>query len=208
MPDRLTKKQKQMVSDLDAISSLVGVDYWNILGFGSKYRTGILMSMTRELIRGEVITMYTLIDEHLGSKICDYMFGNATFIRLWKTKKFQRFNYYVIEKMSLMEKLAFVKDVYKVPRAIASDIEAINALRNALAHAFLPENLRAYRGKNPKAHIQLTGPPYKGTDIFTLAGAQRFVNDAQHVARFVIGELTRKRQKKVSSLPPTPEIAS
>ena len=200
MADRLNKRQKQIVADLDKITHLVGIDYWNILGFDAKHRTGILLSMTRETIRGEVITMYTLIDEHLGSKICAYMFGSSKFIRLWKSKKFQRFNYYVIEKMSLMEKLAFVKDVYRVPKAISSDIEAINAMRNALAHAYLPENLRAYRMKNPKAHLQLTGPPYKGADVFTLAGATRFVEDAQRVARFVIGELTRKRQKRLSTL--------
>ena|ERR1022692_2986626 len=49
------------------------------------------------------------------------------------------FNYFILEKMSLMEKLAFVKDVYTVSRAIAADIESINAIRNALAHAFFPE---------------------------------------------------------------------
>src|SRR5712691_5290593 len=200
MADRLNTRQKQIVADLNEITHLVGIDYWNILGFDAKYRTGILLSMTREIIRGEVITMYTLIDEHLSSKICDYMFGSSEFIRLWKSTKFQRFNYYVIEKMSLMEKLAFVKDVYRVPKAISSDIEAINAMRNALAHAYLPENLRAYRRKNPKAHLELTGPPYKGADIFTLAGATRFVEDAQRVARFVIGELVRKPQKELSTL--------
>ena len=38
-------------------------------------------------------------------------------MKLWKTRKFERFNYFILEKMSLMEKLAFVKDVYMVSKA-------------------------------------------------------------------------------------------
>jgi len=30
--------------------------------------------------------MYTLIDEHLGSKICAYLIGSLKFIRFWKSK--------------------------------------------------------------------------------------------------------------------------
>jgi len=101
----------------------------------------------RELIRGEVVTKYTLIDERLSSAICRYMFEGGKFMKLWKTKRFERFNYFILEKMSLMEKLAFVKDVYNIPKRLAADIEAINAIRNALAHAFFPENLRAHRIK-------------------------------------------------------------
>lgn len=71
----------------------------------------MLQAITRETVRGEVISQYTLIDEQLGSKICHYMFENRAFMKLWKTKKFARFNYFILEKISLMEKLAFVKDV-------------------------------------------------------------------------------------------------
>jgi hypothetical protein len=41
-----------------------------------------------------------------------------------------------------MAKLRFVKSLSKVPKAVASDIERLNALRNGLAHAFFPENLK------------------------------------------------------------------
>jgi hypothetical protein len=130
------------MADLDKIMYAAGIDYWNILDRDPEYdrhRTVVLQAITREIVRGEIVSQYTLIDEQLGSKICRYMFDNKQFIRLWKTKKFERFNYFIVEKMSLMEKLAFVKDVYAVPRAIAADIENINAIRNALAHAFFPD---------------------------------------------------------------------
>jgi hypothetical protein len=99
---------------------------------------------------------------------CDYMFGKSGFIKLWKTKRFERFNYFILEKMSLMEKLAFVKDVYLVPKAIAANIEAINAIRNAVAHAYFPENLRAYRMKQGATSRGFAGPRYKGVDIFNV----------------------------------------
>jgi len=151
MKRELPRLQKQLVKDLDEIMYEAGHDYWDMLNRDpkwDKHRTVVLQSIMREIIRGEVITHYPLLDEHLGSKICHYFFPNAQFIKLWKTKKFERFNYFVLEKMSLMEKLAFVKDIHRIPKGIAADIEAINAIHNALANAYLPENLRAYRKKS------------------------------------------------------------
>jgi hypothetical protein len=169
----LTRTQKRLLKDLDKIMSVAGLDYWNILDRDPEYdphRTIVLQSIMREIVRGEVVSQYTLIDEQLGSKICRYMFDNRKFMRLWKTKKFERFNYFILEKMSLLEKLAFVKDVYIMPRAIAADIEKINSIRNSVAHAFFPENLRAHRTKRGSAFRKLTGPRYKGIDIFTFDG--------------------------------------
>ena len=134
------------------------------------------------------------------------MFSNEQFQILWKTKKFERFNYFVLEKMSLMEKLAFVKDVYVVPKGIAADIESINAIRNAVAHAFFPENLRAYRSKPGGTARQFAGPPYKGVDVFTFDGFGRFVADARRVVEFMVMDTRRKRAKKASTTidaPPT-----
>jgi hypothetical protein len=106
----LTRTQKRLLKDLDKIMSVAGLDYWNILDRDPEYdphRTIVLQSIMREIVRGEVVSQYTLIDEQLGSKICRYMFDKRKFMRLWKTKKFERFNYFILEKMSLMEKLTF-----------------------------------------------------------------------------------------------------
>ena len=197
----LTRTQKRLVDDLNKIMSAVGLDYWNILDRDPEYdehRTVVLQAITREIVRGEVVSQYTLIDEQLGSKICRYMFENKAFMKLWKTKKFERFNYFIVEKMSLMEKLAFVKDVYMVPKAIAAEIETINAIRNALAHAFFPENLRAYRTKHGSAFRKLAGPHYKGIDIFTFDGIDRFLDDSRRVVQFLITDTRRKKRNRSS----------
>jgi hypothetical protein len=186
-----------LLADLDKIMSVAGLDYWNTLDQRHQHRTTILQVVTREIVRGTVVSHYTRIDELLGSKICDYMFHGQSSIRLWKTKKFERFNYFILEKMSLMEKLAFVRDAYNVHRAIASDIESINAIRNAVAHAFYPENLRAYRMKRRSPSSTLQGPLYKGTDIFTFDGFNRFLSDAQKVAHFIF-TIRRKKSTAVS----------
>jgi hypothetical protein len=67
-----------------------------------------------------------------------------------------------------------VKAIYKVPKAIAANIEALNALRNGLAHAFFPENLRSAK------------PVYKGKDIFTIDGLTRFIADMGAVHDFFL----------------------
>jgi hypothetical protein len=199
---RLTGTQKHLVSELDKIMVAARLDYWNILDTESDWRTTHLQLITREIIRGQVVSKYTLIDEQLGSRICHYMFDNKKFMRLWKTRKFERFNYYTIEKMSVMEKLAFVKDVYTVPKAIASNVEQINAIRNAVAHAFFPENLRAHRAKQRSPMRRMFGPHYKGIDIFTFPGFERFLSDAQNVVQ-VLSRVRRKKNKQVPPLPPS-----
>lgn len=198
----LTRTQKRLIDELDKITSAAGLDYWNILDRDPRYdphRTVVLQAIMREIVRGEVVSQYTLIDEHLGSRICHYLFDNSRFDRLWRTKKFERFNYFVLEKMSMLEKLAFVKDVYILPKAIAADIEAINAIRNALAHAFFPENLRVYRTKRGAGSRTVTGPRYKGVDIFTFDGVDRFLDDSHRVVHFLIMNISRKRGKRITA---------
>jgi hypothetical protein len=80
------------VNDLDRIMSALGLDYWNILDRDPKYdphRTLVLQAITREIVRGKVISQYTLIDEQLGSRICRYVFEDNAFMKLWNTKKFE-----------------------------------------------------------------------------------------------------------------------
>jgi len=85
---------------------------------------------------------------------------------------------------------------YIVPKAIAADIETINAIRNALAHAFFLENLRAYRTKHGSAFRKLAGPHYKDVDIFTFDGIDRFLDDSRRVVQFLIMDMRRKGRKR------------
>jgi hypothetical protein len=164
--DELTPKQRDLLRELEEVASSLRLDYQRIKEYEKDSRTPHLERMKRHLIIGEVVMQYTLIDEYLNVHLCHYFFGRRrSFIRLWKTKKFQNFNYHILEPLSLIEKLRFVKSVSKIPKAIGSDIERINGLRNGLAHAFFPENLRSAK------------PIYKGKSIFAVDGIQQFVDD-------------------------------
>ncbi len=132
--------------------------------------------MTKDrIVRAQVIHYHTFLDEMLASAICRHFFGRKRgFIKLWKTKRFRLFNYYVIEVLSLTEKLRLVRAFAKIPRAVAGDIEMLNALRNGMAHAFFPQNVRSAK------------PVYKGRDSFTVEGSTRFDEDMQKLVRFLL----------------------
>lgn len=86
---------------------------------------------------------------------------------IWRTKRFQRFNYFILERLSLLEKTALVDDIRALPRGVRAYIGSINDLRNAVAHAFFPENLKGDRTS------------YKGRDIFTLDGLRALRADRE-----------------------------
>ena len=52
-----------------------------------------------------------------------------------------------------------------MPKAIRRDVEQLNNLRNGIAHAFFPENLRSAK------------PKWKGLDIFSLDGVKLLMDD-------------------------------
>jgi hypothetical protein len=172
---RLTKLQKRLLAEVANITKCARLDYDNILDYDEGERTPRLRLMKNQIVRSQVIADYTFIDEMLGVAICHYFFGKKRgFIKLWKTKKFKNFNYYILEVLSITEKLRLVKAIHSVPRSVAADIEAINALRNGLAHAFFPENLRSSK------------PVYKGKDIFTEGGLERFIEDVTKISTFFV----------------------
>src|SRR5262249_13686051 len=158
----------------------------------------VLRAVRREVIRGEVVSQYTLLDEHLGSKIVEYLYPKKKFIKLWKTRNFQRFNFFILERMPLIQKLAMVKDIYRIPKSISESIDAVNALRNALAHAFFPENLKAYMSKRRLKPRKSAPVTYKGVDIFTIDGIDRFLNDMSEISDFFIWKAKRKKTKAKS----------
>jgi hypothetical protein len=200
MADRLTQKQQRIRNDLVEITKIVRVDYWNILERERAARTPVLEVMKRELIRGEVVGQYTLIDDLLSTELCKYFLPGKDLIKQWKTKRFRRFNYYVIERLYLSQKLAFLKDLYDIPRPISSRIEEINALRNAMAHAFFPENLRAYQMKGRPAPRKPIVVRYKGHDLFSVEGVRVFVEDCAEVTDFLLVQLKRRRRANVPFL--------
>jgi hypothetical protein len=127
-------------------------------------------------VLAQTVTWYTLVDEYLNNEICRYYFGKKrTFPQLWKTKRFRLFNHYILEDLYPLQKLRLVKALRPIPKSIAKDIEALNSLRNGLAHAFFPENLRKSK------------PTWKGKDIYSLDGAKSFMDDMRRVSDFFLG---------------------
>ncbi|TMH44051.1 MAG: hypothetical protein E6H54_09855 [Betaproteobacteria bacterium] len=174
--DLLTAKQRRLVHEIEQIAETFSLDYQDIRRYEREARTPVLEIMKNKLVRGQVILWYTLLDEFLNNKICEYYFGRKRgFPKLWKTKPFQRFNHYILEELYPLQKLRLVSAIRKVPKTFRRDIEALNALRNGLAHAFFPENLRKSK------------PQWKGHDIFSLKGAQEFQTDMYSLSDYFFG---------------------
>jgi hypothetical protein len=168
-----TQQQRQLIAELEELATMVSLDYWNIDDYPRHERTTRLQLTMRQIVISAVIKEYTFVDELLNMALCDYFFGrHKTYPRLWREKRFQYFNYYFLEQLYLLQKLRYVRAFLDVPRSIAHDIEDLNNLRNALAHAFFPENLKRHQ------------PKFKGLNIFSLDGMRRFADDMRTVRRF------------------------
>ena len=178
---KLTPKQRRLQTEIEEISAFVHMDHWNILEYPEESRTTHLELMRRKLILGEIIMKYTLIDEMLSVVICHYYFRRPrrgfSFRELWRTKKFQIFSQYVLDDTYLLNKVKLVRAISEVPPSIRSAIERINALRNAVAHSFFPENRRQYAMH--KAII------YQGSNIYSKQGIEKFVDDFQNVNEYL-----------------------
>ena len=169
----LTEKQQCLIAEVKDIAELCVLDFENIRNYPPEDRSVRLELMIRQFVLSKVVWEYTYVDELLGSVICHFFFGTKRdFPKLWRTNKFRTFNYYILEVLSLSEKLRLVKSIQTVPKSVAADIETLNALRNGLAHAYFPENLRSYK------------PIYKGKEIYSREGLQRFVEDMRKVTRY------------------------
>lgn len=169
----LTKKQKRLMTELHKLYDLLSIDFYDIKAYPKKQRTVRLEMMKRAAARQEVVTSYTHVDEYLASELCVHFFGSKkSFPALWKTKRFKLFNAHFLEEMSLMPKLRYVKSLKRVPKTVAADIDRLNALRNAVAHSFFPENVKKSRAE------------WKGKSIFTFEGIERFIQDMVAVDGF------------------------
>ena len=176
---KLTQKQKWLVREIEKLKILFGLDHHKVIDeHGDSYLTERLELIRNQIIRSEVIISYTMIDEFMNTRIAQFQFGKSkSFYQLWRTKKFQLFNHHVLEELSLMAKVRFARSIKPFPKRIFADIERLNALRNGLAHAFFPENLK--RSK----------PEWKGNSIFSLEGAKRFREDMDATNHYFYPEI-------------------
>ena len=152
----------------------MGIDYRKVREAEKEARTPHLEMIKMQYVRSEVLMSYVLVDEFLNMIICRNYFGKQSFIKLWKTKNFRNFNHYILERLSLLNKLELVKAIKTMPSNIETIIKKMNDLRNGLAHSFFPQNLK--RNK----------PVYNGISVFTVDGFKRFMEDREKVISFFL----------------------
>jgi hypothetical protein len=87
----------------------------------------------------------------------------------WKNKKMLTFMHFIMEELFLLRKLSLVKEFRRFDAEPAKTIQALNSLRNAMAHDFLPERKRDCRKTGTVT--------WKGKDIYTMEGIERFDAD-------------------------------
>ena len=153
---KLTKQQRQIIDDYELLAAPLKIDV-DQLSDDTADRTLRLQFIFHEWVRGMVIMRYTLIDEYLACIIANYMFGKPKtwhYRQKWRTKKFQRFNHYVLDELYLLKKQDFVHAIKPLPSDIRSKIMQINDVRNAMAHSFFPQNRR-----RPEIKSRRIGPP-------------------------------------------------
>ena len=171
----LTKKQRALATDLKDLMARLRLDPDQIVDKAEPdARTTYLKLARDQIIRSAIILKYVLMDEHLSAVMCWHYFGKKrSFPQLWKTERFRTFNYFILEKLYLLQKLELVKNVHDIPGWVLSDLAALNDLRNGIAHSFFPENRRRK-------------PDWKGKSVFTRSGFDHFLEDMDKLSEFFL----------------------
>ncbi len=177
---KLTGKQRRLVGELRQLLSTLMLDPDAIIADEDvDGRTPRLELAKDQMIRSAVILKYVLMDEFLSAVICWHYFGKKhNFPQLWRTKRFRSFNYFVLERLYLLQKLDLVKSIHAIPRWVSADLAALNDLRNGIGHSFFPQNRRRK-------------PDWKGRSVFTEGGFERFLEDMEKLSDFFVERFWR-----------------
>jgi len=172
---KLTGKQRRLVAEVRQLLSTLMLDPDAIIADDDvDGRTPRLELAKDQIIPSAVISKYVLMDELLSAVICWHYFGKRrAFPQLWRTTRFRTFNYFILERLYLLQKLDLVKSIHDVPKSVSADLAALNDLRNSIAHSFFPQNRRRK-------------PDWKGKRIFTGDGFDRFLDDMQKLSDFFV----------------------
>lgn len=167
---KLNPTQRRLLTEVRKLAVMGGVNYESVFDYEPRWRTVHLKAAKDHLIRSQIIVWYTLTDEFLNAALCRYFFGNGPFQQLWKTRRFQYFNWHLFEELSLLAKLRYVRATWqRMPSKFVRTIQNLNTVRNGIAHAFFLENLKKSR------------PIYQGKSIFTLDGMELLSEDIHQV---------------------------
>jgi hypothetical protein len=195
---RLTSKQKSLISEINELSSLLSLNPVELIEEAETGHelTARLALAKDHIVRSGILMEYTLIDEFLNMALTHSLYPGSedgSYPRLWRRKSFQNFNYYVLERLSLLAKLDFVAATWKVPKPVVSYIQTVNSIRNGLAHSFFPENLRGKRTS------------YKGKSIYTLDGFKALREDSAQVHEFFFAKILKLDWGKLSEVDSPPK---
>jgi hypothetical protein len=189
---RLTKKQRELAAEVKHLTSTLGLDCDEIIADAvPEARMPLLELAKDQLTRSAIILKYVLMDEFLSAIVCWHYFGKKRgFPDLWKTKRFRSFNYFILEKLYLLQKLDLVRSIHDIPKWVSSDLAALNELRNGIAHSFFPQNRRRR-------------PEWKGQNVFTPEGVDRFLEDMQKLSDFFVQRFWRGSPEDLGNGPDT-----
>jgi hypothetical protein len=145
----LTRAERRIVGEIEALLKIGAYDWRAVeeLYEDRDERLAQLKRIKLDFIRMNVISDYVFADELLTAVIVGYFFPVRKFPKRWKDKRIRTFGHFVMERLFMLQKLALVKQIRKFDRAMARTLERLDALRNAMAHSFMPEMRREYRGK-------------------------------------------------------------
>lgn len=170
----LTKKQSRILNEINEIKKELGIEF-NENNFNSNdEKTAVLESIKDQLIRSEVVTNYTLIDELLGYALAKYFLKKKVNYRRGRGKKFNEF---ILEQLFLVPKIEFVKEKYKIPEDILETLFELNKIRNSVTHSFFPQDRRKQR------------PLFKKKNIYTLEGFLFFSKETNKATDYFVKQL-------------------
>jgi hypothetical protein len=178
-PIRLTRKQSRLKGEIEIMAAMIGLDPKNIPVIPRQLRTFTLILAKDHLVRGRVIMRYTQIDEVLSCVIAKAYFPikkSSDMHQLRRTKKFRVFSHHILDNLYLLNKLRMVHDLKPVTSQAREIVERLNALRNALAHSFYPENRFQYRKKKKLL--------WRDADIYSFTGLMVFDLECQLAADY------------------------
>jgi hypothetical protein len=167
----ITRSESRLRKTAKEMGELAGIDFWNAENWENESRLPRLRLAIRYIVVAAVITEYTLIDDTLATILCKYYLrkpGEKKYIR-WRTKKFRTFVHYILDEMYFLKKMEAIHAYEPLPKELREILRKLNAIRNALAHSFFPENRKEYRIERKIL--------WAGKRIETAEGLQLFRND-------------------------------
>lgn len=170
----LSRKQRSLIREIELIRRIFGFGRTDAAFARGKELTTDLQLTKDLMIRSVVVMIYALVDESLNLAICRKMFGGERGrFEFNRSKRFRAFHHYMLENLPLVKKVEFVKAVYQIPASVSKAIYALNDLRNAIAHSFIPERRRV-------------GPLWNGRSIYTSEGFEEFRADTARASKLLV----------------------